>query len=162
MTSAETPSAGDNSVTPMEMAFSEARAAAERGEVPVGAVVIRDGVALAAAGNRTRELNDPTAHAEVLAIRMACDAIGSERLVGCDLWVTLEPCPMCFGGLLAAHLPRLVYGAHNVREGALGGVADLREHGWKRGLEVRPGVLARDAERLLQAFFAARRALTQP
>ena len=79
----------------MDRALDEARAAANRGEVPVGAVIVRDGKVLAAAGNRTRELNDPTAHAEVLAIRAACAELGVERLSGADLYVTLEPCPMC-------------------------------------------------------------------
>ena len=81
--------------TPMDLALDEARAAAARGEVPIGAVVVRDGVVIARAGNRTRETHDPTAHAEVVAIRAACAALGDERLVGCDLYVTLEPCAMC-------------------------------------------------------------------
>ena len=152
----------DPDVAPMREALRYAERAADAGEVPVGAVVVYDGNIIAGAANETVSRNDPTAHAELLVVRAAADVLGDWRLVGCTLYVTLEPCPMCFGGLLAAHLPQLVYGAANTREGALGGVADLREHGWKRGLGVRSGVLARDAERLLQAFFAARRALTQP
>lgn len=146
----------------MREALRYAERAAEAGEVPVGAVVVHDGKVIAGAANETVSRNDPTAHAELLAVRVAAKMLGDWRLARCTLFVTLEPCPMCFGSLLAAHLPRLVYGAVNVREGALGGTADLREHAWKRGLEVRSGVLARDAERLLKAFFAARRTLSPP
>ncbi len=93
--------------TQMDAALRQARAAADRGEVPVGAVIVApDGAVLAAAGNRTRELNDPTAHAEILAIRAACDARGSERLTGCDLYVTLEPCPMCAAAISFARIGR--------------------------------------------------------
>ena len=152
----------DPDVAPMREALRYAQAAADAGEVPVGAVVVYEGKLIAGAANETVLRNDPTAHAELLAMRAAAGVLGDWRLAGCTLYVTLEPCPMCFGGLLAAHLPRLVCGARNTREGALGGVADLREHTWKRGLEVRSGVLARDAERLLQAFFAARRTSTPP
>ena len=95
----------------MEIALQEARAAAERGEVPVGAVIVApDGSVLAQAGNRTRERSDPSAHAEMLAIREACEKLGSERLEGHDLYVTLEPCPMCAGAIVAAH-PWLYFGA---------------------------------------------------
>ena len=152
----------DPDIAPMREALRHAQAAAEAGEVPVGAVVVHNGKIVAGAANETVLRNDPTAHAELLAMRAAAEVLGDWRLAGCTLFVTLEPCPMCFGGLLVAHLPRLVYGAHNTREGALGGVADLREHAWKRPLEVRSGVLARDAERSLQAFFAARRTPTRP
>ena len=152
----------DPDIAPMREALRYAERAADAGEVPVGAVVVHDGNIVAGAANETASRNDPTAHAELLAVRAAADVLGDWRLADCTLYVTLEPCPMCFGGLLAAHLPRLVYGASNTREGALGGVTDLREHAWKRGLGVRSGVLARDAERLLQAFFAARRTPTLP
>ncbi len=152
----------DPDIAPMREALRYAQAAAEAGEVPVGAVVVHDGKIIAGAANETLSRNDPTAHAELLALRVAADVLGDWRLADCTLFVMLEPCPMCFGGLLAAHLPRLVYGATNTREGALGGVSDLREHAWKRGLEVRSGVLASDAERLLKAFFSARRAVNPP
>ena len=92
---------------PMQAALAEARAAAARGEVPIGAVIVRDGAIIAADGNRTLELKDPTAHAEMLVIRAAAAAIGSERLIGCDLHVTLEPCPMCAAAISFARLRRL-------------------------------------------------------
>ena len=114
----------------MDEALSEARAAAERGEVPVGAVVIGpDGRLLARAGNRTRELNDPTAHAEILAIRAACAVLGSERLTGCDLYVTLEPCPMCAAAISAARLRRLYYGAADPKSGGVAQGPRVFKHG---------------------------------
>ena len=103
----------------MEQALEEAKAAALRGEVPVGAVVVHAGAVVARAGNRTRELADPTAHAEVLAIRAACAALGSERLTGHDLYVTLEPCPMCAAAVSAARIGRLYYGASDPKSGGV-------------------------------------------
>ena len=104
----------------MLAALEEARAAAQRGEVPVGAVVVGpDGARLSAAGNRTRELSDPTAHAEILAIRAAAAALGSERLVDCDLYVTLEPCPMCAAAISFARVRRLYFGATDPKGGAV-------------------------------------------
>jgi len=103
----------------MALALDEARAAGTRGEVPVGAIVLRDGLILARAGNRTLELKDPTAHAEILAIRAACEALGSERLVGCDLYVTLEPCAMCAAAISFARLRRLYWGAPDPKGGAI-------------------------------------------
>ncbi len=103
----------------MARALDEARAAAARGEVPIGAVVVKDGAILAAAGNRTRELNDPSAHAEILAIREAGAKLKSERLTGCDLWVTLEPCPMCAAAISFARIRRLYFGAEDPKGGAV-------------------------------------------
>ena len=104
----------------MARALAEARAAAARGEVPIGAVVSApDGTILAAAGNRTLELRDPTAHAELLAIRAACAALGSERLPGCTLHVTLEPCPMCASAISQARIATLVYGASDPKSGGI-------------------------------------------
>jgi tRNA(adenine34) deaminase len=108
-----------NRIDPMALALEEARAAGARGEVPVGAVILRDGLVLARAGNRTLELKDPTAHAEILAIRAACEAIGSERLIGCDLYVTLEPCAMCAAAISFARLRRLYWGAPDPKGGAV-------------------------------------------
>src|SRR5690349_8017702 len=106
--------------TPMEIALDEARLAAERGEVPVGAVIVdASGVIVARAGNETRLRNDPTAHAEVLAIRQAAAALGAERLSGCDLYVTLEPCAMCAGAISFARLRRLYYGADDPKGGGV-------------------------------------------
>ena len=105
--------------TPMDWALEEARAAARRGEVPIGAVVVREGAVIARAGNRTLADRDPTAHAEMLAIRQACAALGSERLPGCDLYVTLEPCPMCAAAISFARIRRLYFGAPDVKGGAV-------------------------------------------
>ncbi len=148
----------DEDVRWMRLALAEAKRAAERGELPVGAVVVQEGEIVGVGANATETESDPTAHAEILALRAAAARLGDWRLAGGTLFVTLEPCPMCFGAMLQAHLPRLVYGAKNHREGALGSVADLREAPWKRELAVRGGVLAQEAERLLSAFFEKRRA----
>lgn len=104
----------------MQIALTEAEAAAARGEIPVGAVLLRDGKVVAQAGNRTRELNDPTAHAEVLVIREACHVLRQERLTGCDLYVTLEPCPMCAAAISNARIGRLYYGASDPKSGGVG------------------------------------------
>lgn len=143
----------------MDEALSEARAAAERGEVPVGAVVIGpDGRLLARAGNRTRELNDPTAHAEILAIRAACAVLGSERLTGCDLYVTLEPCPMCAAAISAARLRRLYYGAADPKSGGVAQGPRVFTHPQcHHAPDIYDGLAAEEASRLLTAFFAARR-----
>ncbi len=145
-------------LTPMEIALAEARAAAARGETPVGAVVTKGGTVLAAAGNRTRELNDPTAHAEVLAIRMACQAVGDERLVGCDLHVTLEPCPMCAGAISFARIRRLYFGAWDAKGGAVeSGVRLYGQPTCHHAPEVYGGIAESEAAALLRDFFRARR-----
>ena len=142
----------------MNLALDEARAAAARGEVPVGAVVVRYGAVLASAGNRTLELRDPTAHAEMLAIRAACVAIGSERLIGADLHVTLEPCPMCAAAISFARIRRLYFGAGDPKGGAV-------EHGVRlysaatchHAPEVYSGIAETAASDLLKNFFRGRR-----
>ncbi len=142
----------------MQRALDEARAAALRGEVPVGAVVLRDGVVLAADGNRTLERRDPTAHAEMLVIRAAAAAVGSERLVGCDLYVTLEPCPMCAGAIAAARIRRLYYGAPDEKGGAVEhGVRLFGQPTCHHAPEVYSGIAERDAADLLRGFFRDRR-----
>lgn len=142
----------------METALGEARAAADRGETPVGAVVIRDGEIIAQAGNRTRELKDPTAHAEVLAIRMACERVGSERLPGCDLWVTLEPCPLCAAAISFARIRRLYFGAEDLKGGAVtSGVRLYDQPTCHHAPEVYTGFGERESAELLKAFFKARR-----
>ena len=103
----------------MDIALDEAKEAAKRGEVPVGAVIVTGGQVIAQAGNRTRELHDPTAHAEMLAIRAACVSMGQERLSGCDLYVTLEPCPMCAAAISNARIARLYYGASDPKSGGV-------------------------------------------
>ena len=142
----------------MDEALAEARAAAERGEVPVGAVIVRDGEVLARAGNRIVELKDPTAHAEILAIRAAAGRIGSERLIGCDLYVTLEPCPMCAGAIAFARLRRLYYGAADEKGGAVdNGVRLFSSPTCHHVPEVYGGLGERDSAALLRAFFRDRR-----
>lgn len=142
----------------MDAALDEARAAAARGEVPVGAVVVKGGVVVARAGNRTREMNDPTAHAEILAIRAACALAGSERLAGHDLYVTLEPCPMCAAAISAARIGRLYYGAADPKSGGVAVGARVFSHPQCHHVpEVYDGIAAGEAENLLRAFFAGRR-----
>lgn len=143
----------------MELALAEARAAAARGEVPVGAVIVGPGgVVLAQAGNRTRELNDPTAHAEVLAIRTACAALGQERLVGHDLYVTLEPCPMCAAAISAARIGRLYYGAADPKSGGVAFGARVFSHAQcHHAPEVYDGLAETESAALLRRFFAAKR-----
>jgi tRNA(adenine34) deaminase len=143
----------------MERALAEARASAARGEVPIGAVIVGpDGAVLAAAGNRTEADRDPTAHAELLAIRAAAAKLGAPRLVECDLYVTLEPCPMCAQAISFARLRRLYWGAADPKGGGV-------EHGPRifdqptchHKPELYPGLGEREAGELLRAFFKARR-----
>lgn len=143
----------------MDIALEEARNAAARGEVPVGACVIApDGRVVARAGNRTRELSDPTAHAEVLAIRAACAALGSERLTGHDLYVTLEPCPMCAATISFARIARLYYGAGDPKSGGVAQGARVFSHlQCHHKPEVYDGIAAPEAEALLTRFFAEKR-----
>jgi cytidine deaminase len=143
----------------MSAALEQARAAADRGEVPVGAVVISpDGTIVAAEGNRTRERNDPTAHAEILAIRTACAALNAERLVDHDLYVTLEPCPMCAGAISNARIRRLYYGASDPKSGGVSHGARVFAHAQCHHVpEVYDGMGAAEAESLLKGFFANRR-----
>ncbi|WP_322987922.1 nucleoside deaminase [Hoeflea sp.] len=142
----------------MDMALEQARAAADRGEVPVGAVVVRDGVVLARAGNRTRELNDITAHAEILAIRQAADLLGSERLTDADLYVTLEPCTMCAAAISFARLRRLYFGAEDEKGGAVvNGVRFFSQPTCHHSPEIYPDLASTDATRLLKDFFQGRR-----
>ncbi len=142
----------------MEDALAEARAAGVRGEVPVGAVVVKDGVVIARAGNRTRELNDPTAHAEMLAIRAACAALESERLTDCALWVTLEPCPACAGAIAAARLAKLYYAAPDPKSGGVAQGPRVFDHPQAHHRpEVYAGLHEAEASKLLSDFFAARR-----
>ena len=143
----------------MNQALEQARAAAARGEVPVGAVLVdAGGRVVAAAGNRTRELADPTAHAEVLAIRAACAAAGSERLPGHDLYVTLEPCAMCAAAIAAARIARVYYGAADPKSGGVAHGARVFSHPQAHHApEVYDGLGAAESEALLKAFFAGKR-----
>jgi tRNA(Arg) A34 adenosine deaminase TadA len=143
----------------MHLALDAARAAAARGEVPVGAVILNPaGEVVACTGNRTRELHDPTAHAEILAIRAACTASGSERLPGHVLYVTLEPCAMCAAAIAAARIERLVYGATDPKSGGVAHGARVFAHPQSHHApEVIDGIAAAESEALLRAFFAGRR-----
>lgn len=147
----------------MNQALAEARSAAGRGEVPVGAVIVSpDGEVVAAAGNRTRELNDPTAHAEIVALRAACAAAGAERLVGYDLYVTLEPCAMCAAALAAARIGRIYYGASDPKSGGVDHGARVFSHPQAHHKpEVYDGISAQECEQLLKDFFALRRGATE-
>ena len=142
----------------MDLALEEARAAAAAGEVPVGCVIVRNGEVVARTGNRTLADRDPTAHAEMLAIREAAAAIGSERLVDCDLYVTLEPCTMCAGALAFARIRRLYYGAADPKGGAVeSGVRFFSCATCHHRPEVYGGIAEREAAALLRDFFRARR-----
>jgi tRNA(adenine34) deaminase len=142
----------------MAIAMDEARAAGARGEVPVGAVIVRDGDVLAQAGNRTLADKDPTAHAELLAVRAAAQKLGSERLTGCDLYVTLEPCAMCAAALSFARIRRLYYGAADPKGGAVeNGVRFFAAPTCHHRPEVYGGIGESEAGALLKEFFAARR-----
>lgn len=143
----------------MALALEEARAAGRRGEVPVGAVLVSPaGVVVARAGNRTRELSDPTAHAEILAIRAACLAAGSERIGGHDLYVTLEPCPMCAAAIAAARLARVYYGAADPKSGGVAQGPRVFSHPQCHHVpEIYDGIAGDEAASLLREFFAARR-----
>jgi len=142
----------------MQIAFEEARAAGHRGEVPVGAVVVKDGAVIGRAGNRTRELNDVTAHAEIAAIREAAASVGDERLNGADLYVTLEPCTMCAAAISLARIRRLYYGASDPKGGAVeSGVRFYASPTCHHVPEVYPGIGETEAAELLKSFFLERR-----
>lgn len=142
----------------MEAAFAEARAAGARGEVPIGAVVVRDGEILGRAGNETRALNDVTAHAEVLAIRRAASAVGDERLVDADLYVTLEPCTMCAAAISFARIRRLYYAAQDIKGGAVeNGVRLYQQASCHHVPEVYSGIRESEAAEMMRSFFQDRR-----
>jgi tRNA(adenine34) deaminase len=142
----------------MSRALDLARSAPRRGEVPVGALIVREGHELAGAHNRTVTDADPTAHAEVVAIREAAAALGDWRLIGCTLYVTLEPCAMCCGAILLGRVPRVVYGARDPKAGMVDSLGDLlRDARLNHRCEVKGGVLAEESAELLRAFFRERR-----
>lgn len=143
----------------MRAALEEAQHAWDLGEVPVGAVVVKDGVVIARGYNQPIGKHDPTAHAEIVALRAAAEALGNYRLPGCELYVTLEPCVMCSGAMMHARLSRIVYGARDPKTGACGSVLDLFAHEQlNHHAQAVGGVLADDCGHLLKSFFAARRA----
>jgi tRNA(adenine34) deaminase len=142
----------------MQQALEEARAAAQAGEVPVGAVLVREGAIIARSGNRTIRDIDPTAHAEVVVLREAARAIGNYRLGGTTLYVTIEPCCMCAGAIIQARVPRVVYGCDDRKGGAFRSCFQLfSDARLNHKVDVTPGVLADDCTVVIQAFFAERR-----
>ncbi|MEH6725218.1 MAG: nucleoside deaminase [Hyphomicrobiales bacterium] len=142
----------------MDLAFKEAQSAADRGEVPVGAVLVKDNQIISRAGNRTLEMNDPTAHAEMLAIRAGGTALGSQRLTGCDLYVTLEPCPMCAAAISFARINRLYYGAVDHKSGgAESGIRYFSHPTCHHVPEIYGGIGASASADLLKSFFAEKR-----
>jgi tRNA(adenine34) deaminase len=142
----------------MEAAFEEARAAGERGEVPIGAVIVRDGEILGRAGNETRALHDVTAHAEILAIRRAAASVGDERLAGADLYVTLEPCTMCAAAISFARIRRLYYAAADAKGGGVeNGVRFYRQPTCHHIPEVYSGIRESEAAEMMRTFFQDRR-----
>jgi len=142
----------------MQAAIAQARAAENEGEVPIGAVIVRDGKILASGNNRVLRDHDPSAHAEVVALRQAGKLLGNYRLDGCDLYTTLEPCAMCAGAIIHARVSRLIYAADDPKAGACGSVLGVLNHPrLNHRLEVVSGVLADECGALLQNFFRARR-----
>ncbi|MBP1202592.1 tRNA(adenine34) deaminase [Duganella sp. 1411] len=143
----------------MRLALEQAQHAWDLGEVPVGAVVVKDGVVIARGYNQPIGKHDPTAHAEIVALRAAAEALGNYRLPGCELYVTLEPCVMCSGAMMHARLAKVVYGATDPKTGACGSVVDLfGQERLNHHTEVSGGVMADACGAMLKRFFAARRA----
>jgi len=142
----------------MHAALDEARLAGEQGEVPIGAVVVHDGEIVARGQNRVLRNLDPTAHAEIIAMRAAAAVVGNYRLIGCTLYVTLEPCAMCAGAMIHARLDRLVYAASDPKAGACGSVLAVLNHPQlNHQMPVEQGILAEESAELLRSFFRERR-----
>jgi tRNA(adenine34) deaminase len=147
-----------NDLEAMQAALAEARLAAEAGEVPIGAVVVREGAILARGQNRVLRDLDPTAHAEIVALREAAASLGNYRLIGCTLYVTLEPCAMCAGAMIHARLDRLVFAAADPKAGAAGSVLTVLNHPQlNHQIQVEQGILAAESAELLRSFFRERR-----
>lgn len=142
----------------MHRAMELARECGACGEIPVGAVIVRDGKIIAAAGNGRERDRLATAHAELSAIKAACEVLGGWRLVGCELFVTLEPCPMCMGAIINARIPRVVYGASDPKAGAAGGLFDMNAYPLNHHPEMVSGVLGEECADMLRSFFRERRA----
>ena len=148
----------DGDIELMEQALEEARASAAAGEVPIGALLVRDGQIIARSGNRTIRDCDPTAHAEMVVLREGSRKLGNYRLVGATLYVTVEPCSMCAGGMIQARVPRLVYGCDDPKGGAVRSCFEMLNHPHlNHRVEVTAGMLANECAAILQSFFAARR-----
>lgn len=141
----------------MELAIEQARLAAEAGEVPVGAIVVKDGQIISTGKNNREQTGDATGHAELLAIREACRVLGGWHLERCTLYVTLEPCPMCMGAIVNSRIGRVVFGAKDAKAGACGSVLDMRYYPLNHKPEVKSGVLADECANLLSDFFRSKR-----
>jgi len=142
----------------IEAALEEARKAAEAGEVPIGAVIVHDGAIIARAQNRVLRDNDPTAHAEIVALRAAAATLGNYRLLGCTLYTTLEPCAMCAGAMIHARIDRLVFAAPDPKAGAAGSVLEVLNHPkLNHRMQVEQGIAAEESAELLRTFFRDRR-----
>lgn len=158
MTKAPELTRSENDAAWMRMALEQARLAGDAGEVPVGALVIKDGKLIAQGHNRNVMDRDPSAHAEIVALREAASRLGNHRLSGCEMFVTIEPCAMCAGALVHARLARLIYGAPDPKAGAVTSVLQVLNHpGLNHKMEVVPGVLAQECSEILQSFFLQRR-----
>ncbi len=158
MTSQTGASISENDLVFMQAAIAQARAAENEGEVPIGAVIVRDGKILSTGNNRVLRDHDPSAHAEIIALRAAGKLLGNYRLDGCDLYTTLEPCAMCAGAIIHSRIHRLIYGADDPKAGACGSVLGVLNHPrLNHRLELISGVLADESCALLQNFFRARR-----
>ena len=141
----------------MSLALAEAQKAAEEGEIPVGAVLVKDGRVIAAAHNRRELASDASAHAEILCIREGGRLLGGWRLTGCTLYVTLEPCPMCAGAVINARLDRVVFGAYDHRAGSFGSLINLALYPYNHRPDIEGGVMEEEAKALLQTFFREKR-----
>ena len=141
----------------MKIALSEAQIAANDGEIPVGAVIVKDGEIIASAHNNREATGDATGHAEILAIRKACEALGGWHLEKCTLYVTLEPCPMCMGAIINSRLGRVIFGAKDAKAGACGSVIDLRSYPFNHKPQVESGFMSEESLALLSDFFKKKR-----
>ena len=141
----------------MRIALDEAKMAAREGEIPVGAVIVKDGEVIASAHNNREATGDATGHAEVLAIRKACEALGGWHLEKCTLYVTLEPCPMCMGAIINSRLGKVIFGAKDAKAGACGSIMDMRNYPLNHKPWVEHGFMKEECAKLLSDFFADRR-----
>lgn len=141
----------------MDIAYAEAVEAYNSNEVPVGAVIIKDGQIISTGRNNREETHDATGHAETLAIRKACEALGTWRLEDCELYVTLEPCPMCMGAIINSRIKRVVFGAKDAKAGACGSVINLNNYPFNHKPEIKSGVMAQECQQILSDFFANKR-----
>ena len=141
----------------MDMAYAEAVEAYNSNEVPVGAVIVRDGQIISTGRNNREETHDATGHAETLAIRKACETLGTWRLEDCELYVTLEPCPMCMGAIINSRIKRVVFGAKDAKAGACGSVINLNNYPFNHKPEIKSGVMAEECQQILSDFFANKR-----